>query len=341
MADITDGIAPNSAFAEAAREATERAAQEQLGAEPDEQPRDEAGRFTTTEPETVTDEPAVEPEPAPEPTPADTLLAGKYKNVEELERGYLEAKAFADRQGNELGELRAAFEQQFAQINERLDTPAASTRQVTPDMIDRDPAYAAQVAFEQQDPQTLAVAFEQWKLEDPGSAASWLAEKRIEENAKTMRAEFEQRVAQIEQRVAPIQAQTEQAALAEAVRTLPEDVRAFLSDQDTVQQLANEFPTLGNTIASGTPADRLNAIVALHGIHRGRTADTLTHAATDIARTVAQEAQAVRDEAYVASTTSSEAETMTWEQQEQARAVQAFTSKASLWDEALVRPGKN
>lgn len=344
MADITDGVAPNTAFAQAMREAEAKAAAEQLGETLDEQPRDEAGRFTAEEqaapaPEAVADE---TPDETPEPTPAETLLAGKYRTQEDLERGYLEQKAVLDRQGAELGELRQAFEQQFAQINERLDQPRTPQTRITPDLIEQNPAYATQVAFEQQDPQTLAVAFEQWKLEDPGSAVSWLAERRIEENANKLRADFEQRYTQLEQRVAPIQAQTEQTLLAEQVRALPDETRAFMVADNGGQlaQLAEEFPLAAQAIQTGTAQAKIEAIKMLYGIHRGRTADTLTHAATDVARTVAQEAQAVRDEAYVASSTTSEAETLTWEQQEQARAVEAFTSKASLWDSALVRPGK-
>jgi len=322
------------------QEAEAAAVAEQLGEEPAEQPRNELGQFASED--AAADESA-EPVAAPEAEAAATLLAGKYKTQEDLERGYLEQKAVLDRQGAELGELRRAFEEQMAALTERLDTPApVPHRQITQNDIESNPAHATQVAYEQGDQTTATVAFEQWKLEDPAGASAWWADKRIEENEKKIRAEFETRFKQFEDQVAPIQAKTEQAELAQQVASLSDDARAFLTADNgsLVAQLATEFPIAKQAIETGTPAQKIEAINMLHGIHRGRTADTLTKASADVARTVAQEAQAVREDAYVASASTSEAESLTWEQQEQERARQAFTRRAGIWDAALVRPGK-
>jgi hypothetical protein len=327
-----------TAFQEAALAATELAAAEQFGVQP-EKPRNEKGQFS---PET----PVVEEAPAPEAevasevvesTSAEKLHAGKYKSVEELERGYLELQQFTARQGTDVGEQRAlaqALAERLAVLESKADAPARQN--ITPDFIEQNPGAAAQLAYEQGDQTALGAAYQQWSLEDPAAAATWVGERRLQE----ARQEFEQRAKQLEDRFIPFQQAQEQSQLTQGVQQLPEDVRSFLTDVDAVQSLATEFPTLGNAIVSGSPSERLNAIQALHGIHRGRTADTLGQAASDVARAVAQEAQAVRDEAYVASSTSSQEEPQSYEQQEQQRMTDYAAKRATPFGGGLVVPGK-
>jgi len=346
LTDITEGIVPRGAFAQAMQEAEAAAATEQLGAPPEVRARDEQGRYVAAEtpaievPAAAPDEvtPPVEAEPE---TPAETLLAGKYKTQEELERGYLELQDLTARTGTERGEERALL-QAYAERLAVLEAQSAQTphRQITPDFIEQNPSQAAQLAYEQGDTVALGNAYQQWTLEDPAAAATWVGEKRLQEAQTTWAAEQKAFRDDMESRFAPLQQQNEQASLRDGVLSLPDEVRTFLSDAPTVQALANEFPTLGKDIANGSVSERINAINALHGIHRGRTADTLNQAVTDVARTTAEQAQAARDEAYVASSTASQAETLTWEQQEQAKAVKAFTRAATTWDEALVIPAK-
>ena len=258
-----------------------------------------------------------------------------------LERGYLELQDLTARTGTERGEERALL-QAYAERLAVLEAQSAQTphRQITPDFIEQNPSQAAQLAYEQGDTVALGNAYQQWTLEDPAAAATWVGEKRLQEAQTTWAAEQKAFRDDMESRFAPLQQQNEQASLRDGVLSLPDEVRTFLSDAPTVQALANEFPTLGKDIANGSVSERINAINALHGIHRGRTADTLNQAVTDVARTTAEQAQVARDEAYVASSTASQAETLTWEQQEQAKAVKAFTRAATTWDEALVIPAK-
>jgi hypothetical protein len=335
LSEIGPGTA-RSAFQEAALAATEQAAAEQFGVQP-EKPRDDQGRF-------VSDAPVAEEDPvseaAPEvveETPAEKLHAGKYKSVEELERGYLELQQFTARQGTDVGEQRAlaqALAERLAVLESKAEAPPR--QQITSDFISENPGAAAQLAYEQGDQSALGAAYQQWSLEDPAAAATWVGERRLQE----ARQEFEQRAKQLEDRFIPFQQAQEQSQLTQGVQQLPEDVRSFLTDVDAVQNLATEFPTLGNAIVSGSPSERLNAIQALHGIHRGRTADTLGQAASDVARAVAQEAQAVRDEAYVASSTSSQEEPQSYEQQEQQRLSDYAARKAVPFGGGLVIPGK-
>ncbi len=124
-----------TAFQEAALAATELAAAEQFGVQP-EKPRNEKGQFASETP-VVEETPAPEAEVAPEvveETPAEKLHAGKYKSVEELERGYLELQQFTARQGTDVGEQRAlaqALAERLAVLESKAETPARQN--ITPD----------------------------------------------------------------------------------------------------------------------------------------------------------------------------------------------------------------
>lgn len=326
----------NTAFREAYAEAERKAAAEQLG-------------------ETVAEDAPVEtPEAAGAPAdgaPADpaegeqsaaeTLLAGKYKTVEELERGMEELQAFAARQGNEVGESRAllqAYEQRLAELEARTAQPQ---ERITHDHIEQDPAAATRRAYAQNDGDAVGQAWQAWSLEDPGAAAAWYAETRGLERDQALRAEFAAERERLEARIAPLAEASQNDELVRSVQALPAETRAFLSDADTVQALANEFPNTGLLIATGNPQQRIEAINTLYNIHRGRVADTLTKTTQDVARSTAEEAQQIRDDSYVASTTTSEETPKTWEQQEQERATAAFQRKsAPNWDGALVKPGR-
>jgi hypothetical protein len=88
---VETGLDSKNAFKEAYAQAERDAAQE--AGLIDEQPRDDQGRFTTEDaaPEYVAETPEVpEEETEAEPTAAETLLAGRYKSVEELERAHQE-----------------------------------------------------------------------------------------------------------------------------------------------------------------------------------------------------------------------------------------------------------
>lgn len=327
------------AFREAYAEA-ERKAAASAGLT-DEQPRDDAGRFVAENPPTDITSPDGEPADAPAPEQAVPVETPDERDarIARLEAQLAEKEAFIGRQSNEVGELRAAFEQQLSAINDRLNTP--TPRHITPDLIEQNPAAATQLAYEQGDTQTLAIAYEQWALEAPAAAATWVSEQRANEREQKLRAEFDERQKQLEERFAPLQQDNENAQLQSGFQALPEETRAFLTDRESVQALANEFPTIGKTIAQGSPTEKLEAIKALYDIHRGRTADTLTKTVQDVAHATAQEAQTVRDEAYVASSTASQEEPLTYEQQEQQRMKDIFAAKSAPgFGGALVRPSK-
>lgn len=320
----------NTAFREAYAEA-ERTAAAEAGLV-DEQPRDEQGKFVAETPEEMAAELAVETIPAETTDDRDARIAS-------LEARIAEKDAFIDRQGNEIGDLRQTVEERFASYDEQINKP--QHRQITSDLIEQNPGAATQLAYEQNDGATLAVAFEQWKLEDPAAAGIWVGEQRANEREQKIRAEYDKKLSDFEARFTPIQASNDQAQLQASIQALPEDTKAFLSDQTTVNALAAEFPTIGKTIASGTPQERIEAVRALHDIHRGRTADTLTATRQDVARETAEAAQAARDDAYVASSTASQEQPKTVEQLEQERMTAIFAARSAAdFGGGLVRPGK-
>lgn len=288
---------------------------------PADRPRDEQGRFAAADPEpepvveepaaeedapVVEEEPAVEEPVAEEETAAERLYAGNFKNVDDLERAYEDLRSKFGQQGSELGDLRKAFEDRFAELDQRLQTPQAPPVQITADLVEQNPAYATVLAYEQNNPAALQIAFENWKVEDPTAAAVWLSDTKATEREKALRQEYEAKLQQFEQRLAPAAAAGEEqqlAGLVQAAANANPGLTEFVTG-DQLAAVANEFPEDATTLATGTPDQKARALVKLFQIHRGRVSDNLAVSKEEIARTAAVEAQKVREEAFVASATS-------------------------------------
>ena len=255
--------------------------------------------------EPVAEEPAAGEEVVAEETASEKLLAGNFKTTEELERAYEELRSLNGRQSQELGELRKTFEEQFAQINQRLETPTAPPVQITADLIESNPAYAAQLAYEQNNGVAFQAAFEQWKEEQPFEAAAWAATKHNEEQLAALRAEQEQRYRELQAQVAPaaenVAASQVTSLIAQAEATTP-GLSEFVAS-DKVAPLAQEFPEVAAALLSGTPKQKFESLRALHLIAKGRESDNLKATTEQVGRATAEEAQRVREEAFVASAT--------------------------------------
>lgn len=312
------------AYAEAERQAAAAAGLVDETAEP---LRDEKGQFAAAEPAAE----AAEQAAVETPDERDARILA-------LEARLAEKEAFIGRQSSEIGELRQTVEERLASYDERLNRPAH--RQITSDLIDQNPAAATQLAYEQNDTAALAAAYEVWSDIAPAAASAWVSEQRAAERETALRADYDRKIAEIEGRFSPIQKSNEDAQLAAEVQALPEDTKAFLTAPE-FSALANEFPTIGKTVVSGSPRERVEAVRALHDIYRGRTADTLTRTAQDVAREQAEAAQAARDDAYVSSSTASQEQPKTVEEREQERMTAIFAARsAPNFGGGLVRPGK-
>jgi hypothetical protein len=295
LTDLADGFdftaAANEAIAAAEPAAAEPVVEEAAVAEVaeetppvDDRPRDEQGRF-------VAAEPAAE-------DAAEQLAA--------LQKRLADKDEFINRQGNEIGELRKAFEEGFSSLGEKINSPA---RRISEDLIDRDPAGATRLAFEQGDQQSLAVAFQAWKDEDPASAGAWAAYTASQQEILAQRQAYEQRLAELEARIDPVaQANTDQRT-ARQVREITskygaDEISAFVQS-DAFTDLANEFPWARQALME----DPAPTIESLFLVHRGRTADTLTRTVQEVARETAEQAAQATSDAYVASASTASATT--------------------------------
>ena len=287
--------------------------------EPDEQPRNPDGTFAPKSPATE--------------STADQLLAGRFKSVDELERGYQELLRLDGQKSNELGELRKAFEERMAQFEERVSQPAPL--RITADLIDQNPGAAAQLAYEQRDEHALHAAFDVWKDEDPAAAASWAAARHMEQREAQLRSEFEERVAAIEQRFQPIADTNREQELALRTREVlvkHPDTTAFI-ENGMVGEIAAEFPDLGAALGSGDPVRTADALRAAVEIAKGRVAGNLEHTTETVQRQADEQAARARDDAYVASATqTSTPPVKTAEEEEADRFTERVRARTVVWD---------
>lgn len=259
------------------------------------------------EPAAEAEEPAVEDRPRnpdgtfaaknPEPAP----LLGKFKSAEELAVAYTELERHLGDQRRELGQRRQSEEELAARLAAIEGHIATPRQQITGDMIDRDPAAATQLAYEQGDQAALATAFAAWKDEDPAGAAVWAATETAAQREQALRAEYEARLAQVEQRIAPAeQADLDrqyQGAFAQFARQHP-DVEKFIP---AMAQIAEANPTMQALIESGSPAQAADTFATLYKLAKYEQGDLAAAAVQDTARAVAEESQRAREEAFVAS----------------------------------------
>lgn len=280
-----------------ARAAAETPAPAEPAAEPAAPEAPAAAEETPAEP--VTAEPQAE---TPEQI-EEKLLAGKYKTPDELERAYIELHQLHGRTSQEVGELRQAVQQLAENVNQ---PPQAPPVQVTSDLIEANPAYAAQMAYDQDNGPAFQAAFEAWKELDPTTAAVWAAGKQAEEREAEIRKAYDERIAKLEtsfQPVADTAQATEAGKLAAARADQLPGLAEFITDTPTVSQLANEFPDEAQLILSGSPDQKVRAFEKLFLIHRGRVSDTHRVTQEQVARDTAQAAQQAREDAFVASAT--------------------------------------
>lgn len=293
-----------------------------LGNLEQERPRDEQGRFVSQAEETPAEEaePEAEEEPAAEEAPEEPAPAAPpdlEQRLADYERRLAEKEQFIQRQGNELGELRKAFD-------DRVAAPQVNDWQ---SLIDDNPAYAAQVAYErvktsqgadQQARLVLQSAVQAWEEESRGAPALWAETVR-------QREEFEAKIAALEARVAPVAEETNQQAFAREYAKI-EQKFPDLPDQaskmsEIVQRAGNEWLLRG--LQEGTPEHQAQVLETLYARAKLETGDTLVTAAQNLDRKSAEDERRARDEATVVSASRSAAETT----------MSAADRMAAEWDE--------
>lgn len=253
-------------------------------AESEERARDEHGRFAKKDEEAPAEEAAEEvevEETAAEQ--AERLIAGQYKTVEEAERALLEKQALIERQGNELGEWRQYVQQMQAAQQRQAQAPADWEA-----LIDENPAQAAQLAYQQQNPHAYRAAMEAWEDVSPGTPSVWLQNMQLQAQAAE--------TAQHQQQ------QQWNESLAQFARENP-GIDAIPTEE--LLAAGQNNPAFLEMIQKSTnPEARLGALRVLYleaEQARGRKSETLVTAAQDIARVQAEATREAKAEAILSS----------------------------------------
>ena len=257
---------------------------------PVERPRDGQGRFTKAEAEEAPEQPeATPPENVVEEVAAEdeeqesdegnyleidnelqTILDKYDGDVGKALRALGDSQSMIGRQGNELGQLRA----EMAQMRQALEQGFSQPQQpqyVGPYMnqIDENPSGLAMEALERGDGRTLEAAMRAWGEYEPFEAATFLM--TLQQQA-AQAAQFQQAPAPTP---LPQQGPTIEAAMAQVVQRHP-DVEKYLPQ---VEQVAQEFPTLRDSMRSGPPVAQAQAFEELLKIAKARSSVSDTQSA--------------------------------------------------------------
>jgi hypothetical protein len=226
-------------------------------------------------------------------TTEERLYAGRYKTVDELERAVQEKQQFIDRQATELGTLR-----RLDNIEQRLQPAPPPAQPSLPhnfaDLVDEDPATAAELAYAAGDQTALNAAVRSWDEIAPGAPRLWAQNKELSEKVDNLSNNFGQ--------------QTADQAYKEFARTHP-DMDQY---SGAMTEIAKQSPAVTRLLEQGDPATTTEVLDFLYtkasSQVQARNADTLASAqgAADAERDALLRQQ--KDTAAVASATKSAAE---------------------------------
>lgn len=284
------GIEPPEAPAEEAETAEEtEVTTEETSTE---RARNEKGQFTTTDTGELE-----EPEPK--------LLAGKYKDTDALEQGYEELRQQFNARDAEVSELRALREQ-FDQFREELsprETPQYDPSSLD-DFLTTNPhqiPVLAQQAIDANDGYLYQRALAAWGEIDQIGAMDFHARKVSEANMAQLREEL----APTLQGVQRMNTNNEFAAAYETAAQKHDDFTPVMNS--ITQTTLDGFPkeVLG-ILQTGDTASKERVLETLYRWTKAEQAGNLTEAAESAARQTHEESVAARQDAVVASTTTSQ-----------------------------------
>lgn len=265
-------------------EAPQEAPEEDTAPE-DDRPRNEKGQFISQREQ------------------EERLLAGKYRTPEELEAAYSELASAYGRQGNEMGELRKAVES----LQESMPQQQAYQPSYDWDnLIDVNPAMAAQAAYESGDQFQLNRAVQAWEDVAPGAPSLWA-------QVEAMKAQIAEMQESVPQQIQPL---IEQQATQQTQQILGEFYRQHPGAEKYSQQMSDRVmsdplgPRLIQVLENGTPQEKVGVLTYLFNQVRAtdpQQADTLQAQAKDIAVEQARLAEQAKLEAQVVSASNSNA----------------------------------
>lgn len=256
-------------------------------AEPEDQPRGEDGKFIPRN--LKVDDPEVE------------ALLNKYGGdpLKAL-KAAAEAQRHIGSLNNELGQLRSIADD-VAALKESAARPVAPQTQITEDLIDRDPAAATQLAYEQGNDTALRLAYDSWKDTDPASAAVWVMTQQ--QNAREQ--QFAAEIQALKQQIGPLHESQEEAAFATEVRSIT------AQEPDAWDRIRNGAEKIDPAVAqvlysaleTGTPEQKIGAFKALNELTRGPAPPATPAEVRELVRDAALAADQAIAEASVVSAT--------------------------------------
>lgn len=283
-----------------------------------ERPRDEQGRFVSTKveepeetvaseeqlPETVNEPEEATEEPEQVESDEDYLeiddelaaILDKYDgDVGKALRALGNSQQMIGRQANEVGELRAALSELQQQMQQGFAQQQQMPQFLGPyrNDIDENPQGLVMEALERGDAHTMEVALRAWGEEEPFQAAVFLQQLQ-QQAAQTAPAAP---VAQQPTQATPPQGPSLEVAMADVVARHP-DVEKYLPQ---VQQVAEEFPTLRDSMRAGSPQLQAQAFEELLKIAKSRDSETMQAAQRRVLLRTQEEVRKEKADAAVVS----------------------------------------
>lgn len=251
----------------------------------------------TPEPVVETDTSQEQQEVVAEPT--EPTVAELQKALAAAEARLAEKDSFIGRQSSDVGELR----EQVEELRQRLNTPVAPTAapiQITQELIDTNPGLAVQEAYRQNNEPALHAAFDAWKDEDPFTAATWLADRKLEQQQKVN----DERFAAQQAEIAKASAGAEQSAEATQWKTAFDEVKVTHPDflehaERLLTEVAPKYPVIANALSTGNAAEKAQALSALYALDRMGNPDAVQQQLATAAQEAEAEAAAARAAAGV------------------------------------------
>jgi hypothetical protein len=230
--------------------------------------------------------------------PVQALLAKYGGDERKALEAALQAQELIGRQSQELGAARQAMQEWQAYYNQQQAQQHAQSQYQGldgwEDIIDENPAYATQLAYQQGNAAAYQKAAQAWEEVSPGAAQNWYDNQQIK--ATIVSASQQQEYARNEQ--------IGMEAVNRVVARHPD-----LPDMvDRMVEIAPQYPHELMALASGNLNVAAPAIESLYLKARGLTSDTLTQTAQQLARKQTEEEMRVRQEAGVATATRTNAE---------------------------------
>ena len=293
----------------------------------------------TPEPET----PVVEDtsEQQPEALAAELSVDDLRQRLATAEALLAEKDFFIGRQSGEVGELRQAItemQQQLASVQTQPVAPQVPLAPVTQADIDNDPAEAAQRALKLRDESALHRAFEVWKEIDPFTAATWLADRKLEQQRAEFDAQLAETKQQIETATAPLAESAAESAnqrqWAEAFNEVKATRPDFMENAERIlSEVAPKYPDFTEMLANGDAKAKAAALSALYALDKMGDPQAVQAQLAEAAHEAAAEAAAARAAAGVVtgqSTAGQPTEQKTQEELEQEAYAARQRSKPSL-----------